>query len=437
MNKRAVIQKNKVEEEMNTAVFGQKEKIKSGYTSLAAAGVIIPLFCCGVVIPGTASAMQTANTEATLGVTLSAEQDDNITLVGDAGKEDDLVFHVIPTLDMTHFFNDHNLNLMLNGDYRKGADIVDGELNLEAGAGVDFNFAGGLMISLSDTYENEEFDQKLYAETGVSNSQTNTYAVKSAYSFGERTSVEAGYSHKWEEFDDEPETSVYDTDRVNGRLTVPVSTEWKSYLHATFNTIESEEIALRNNDSIQGALGFRWEGPSRFSYWIEGGLGEIDYEHEGLEDFSEAIGETGVEVALTAWSFFQASVGQNSYGELKYEGVFTHNFNDKLALNLGASRDTLRSYSLTSTENTYDMSTFKLGLKSTFWERIEAGLTASYQIQDSTNSVETLIGKATLDYPIQDWVKAGAHYQYATRTADNAEEEYDDNRIGLFVTFSI
>jgi len=426
---------------MSTAVFDQKEKVKSGYTSLAAAGVIIPLFCCGVILPNSASAMQTANTEATLGVTLSAEQDDNVTLssetAGDSAKEDDLVFHVIPALDLTHFFNDHNLNLTLNGDYRKGADIVDGELNLEAGVGVDFNFAGGLMISLTDTYENEEFDQKLYTETGVSNSQTNIYGVKSAYSFGERTSVEAGYSHRWEEYDDEPEKNVYDTDSVNGRLTVPVAKEWKSYLDAEFSTIESDEVAIRNNDNIQGVLGFRWEGPSRFACWVEGGFGEIDYENEGLEDFSEAIGETGVEVALTAWSFLQASVGRNSYGELKYEGIFRHNFSDKLELNLGASQDTLRSYSLTSTENSYNISTFRLGLKSTFWERIEAGLTASYQKQDKTDSVETMIGKVTLDYPIQDWVKAGAHYQYATRTADIAEEEYDDNRIGLFVTFSI
>jgi long-subunit fatty acid transport protein len=76
-------------------------------------------------------------------------------------------------------------------------------------------------------------------------------------------------------------------------------------------------------------------------------------------------------------------------------------------------------------------------LNTTFLNRVEAGLTGSYQIQDTASSVETLIGRFTLDYPIQDWIKAGAHYQYATRTADDAGEEYDDNRIGLFVTLSL
>ena len=415
-----------------------KKDLKIYCKSLAVTSIALPLFCA---LADPVAALQTANTEATLSVTMSAEQDDNITLssdtAGDVAKEDDLIFHVIPELDMTRFFGDHNLNANLNGDFRKGADIVDGEMNLEAGIGADFNFAGGLMIGLSDTYKNEEFDQQLYTEVDVSDHQVNTYEIKTAYSFGERTSLEAAYSHMWEEYDDEPVKTVYDTDTVGGRLTIPVSTRWRSYLAGGVETIESDENPIRNEDNVQGVLGFRWEGPNRFSCWLEGGFGEIDYEAEGLEDYSETIGETGVEIALTAWSFLQASVGANNYGELTYEGIFRHNFKDKLELTLGASQSSYRSYVLNSAENTYEMAIYRLGLKSTFWERIEAGLTASYQLLDKTDSLETFIGKATLDYPIQDWIKAGAHYQYATRTADNAGEEYDDNRIGLFITFSI
>ncbi|MCW5211473.1 hypothetical protein VU04_01010 [Desulfobulbus sp. TB] len=425
---------------MNLTVFNAKKEVIQGYTSLVAAGVIIPLFCCGVILPNSASAMQTANTEATLGVTLSAEHDDNIFLSSETAgdpAEDDLIFHVMPTLDMTHFLGDHNLTANLQGDFRKGADIVDGEMNLEAGVGVEFNFAGGLMIGLSDKYKNEEFDQGLYAETGVTDSQTNTYEVKTAYNFGERTSIRAGYSHKWEEYDDKPVESVYDTDKVTGRLTIPVSTEWQSYLDGRFSTIESDEISIRNNDKSRGVIGFRWEGTNRFACWIEGGLGEIDYENDALEDYSEGVGEVGIEVALSVWSSLQAAVGRNSYGKARYEGVFRHNFNDKMELTLGANQNTLSSYSTTSSDTTYDVTSFRLGLNTTFLNRVEAGLTGSYQIQDTKRSVETLIGKFTLDYPIQDWIKAGAHYQYATRTADNAGEEYDDNRIGLFVTLSL
>jgi hypothetical protein len=115
------------EKEMKLTIFSSKEE--KGYTSLIAAGVVAPLICCGLIsMPNTASAMQTANTEATLGVTLSAEQDDNITLssetAGDVAKEDDMVFHVIPALDMTHFFGDHNLNANLNGDFEKGQILL-------------------------------------------------------------------------------------------------------------------------------------------------------------------------------------------------------------------------------------------------------------------------------------------------------------------------
>ncbi|WP_339136138.1 MAG: hypothetical protein WGN25_20010 [Candidatus Electrothrix sp. GW3-4] len=415
---------------MRSTVFAPRKEVTQ---------VIIPLICsCGLMLASSgASAMQTANTEATLGVTLSAEQDDNIDLVNDADKEEDLTFHVIPAFDMTHFFNDHNLNLLLNGDYRQGADMVDGEINLEAGVGMDLNFTGGLQIALSDTFEKEQFDQHLYTEIGVSDSQRNTYRLQSSYSFGERTSVEAAYSHLWEEYDDQPEKTVYDTDTVNGRLTIPVTRRWKSYLAAELSSVDSDRATSRNQEDVEGVLGFLWEGPNRFSCWLEGGLGEIDYDDAGEEDFSEAIGETGIEVKLTPWTSLQASVGTNSYGSLKYNGGFRHNFYDKLELTLQASRNRLRSYTLQSITDTYDVTLFKLALKSTLLERIEAGLTASYQILDQVDSLETLIGKATLDYPIQDWLKAGAHYQYATRAADKAEEEYNDNRIGFFVTFSL
>jgi hypothetical protein len=418
-----------------------KKKAPSEHNQIFVAGVISTLICCGLLAPESVLSMQTANTEATLGITFRAEHDDNITLASDTAgdaKEDELIFHVIPSLDMTRFFGDHNLNANLNGDFRKGADIVDDEINLEAGIGVDFNFAGGLMIGLSDTYLNEDFDQQLYTELGVSDHQANTYGAKAAYSFGERTSLEATYSHMWEEYDDKPVKSVYDTDTVTGRITVPVSRRWISYLDAKIESIESDEVPIRNDDAVEGVLGFRWQGPNRFSCWIEGGASEHDYEHEAEVDYSEAVGEAGVEVALTAWSFFQASIGQNSYGELKYDGIFRHNFQDKFEMTLGASQSTVRSYVVDSDEQLYDTTLFKLELNSTFWERIEAGFAASYQLQDKKDdSIETLIGEATLDYPIQDWVKAGARYQYATRTADNAQEEYDDNRIGLFVTFSI
>ncbi len=415
-----------------------KKSLKIYCKSLVVTSIVCPLFC---TLVNPVAAMQTANTEATLSVTMSAVQDDNITLssdtADDTAKEDEFIFYVAPELDMTRFFGDHNLNANLNGDFRKGGDIVDGEMNLEAGIGVDFNFAGGLMIGLSDTYKHEDFDQALYTEKNISDSQVNTYEVKVAYSFGERTSLKADYSHMWEEYEDEPIPTVYDTDRVNGRFTVPVSTRWRSYLGVALESIESDEAPIRNEDVVEGVLGFHWEGPNRFSYWIEGGFGETDYGTEGMEGYSKTTGETGVDVTLTAWTFLQVSAGTNRYGELKYEGIFTHNFQDKFELNLGITRGTYRSYVLSSAENTYVENIYRLELNSTFWERIEAGFRASYQRLEKTESIETIIGKVTLDYPIQDWIKAGAHYQYAIRTADNAQEEYDDNRIGFFITFSL
>ena len=65
----------------------------------------------------------------------------------------------------------------------------------------------------------------------------------------------------------------------------------------------------------------------------------------------------------------------------------------------------------------------------------------SYQIQEPTSEVEhrkdkIWVGKISLDYPIQEWMKVGTHYQYATRKSVREQDEYEDNRVGMFATLT-
>jgi hypothetical protein len=424
--------------------------------NLPVTGIVVPLLCCGLAFPGVSFSMQSGNTEAILGITFSAEHDDNIQLSSDAKTiadpeaEGEMVYHVMPSIDLTHAFGEHVLKFDLAGDSRSGGGNVASGLNIDTSVGLGLNFAGGLALSLVDTYAKDEFDMDLYDESGVSENQSNEYGFGAKYSFGRRLRAEAGYKHLWQEYNNNLKDIEYDTDTVTGKFTAPVAERLEAYVSGSFKSTESDSTITtnQNSDTMSGVLGARWEGPSILSGWIEGGYGDIDYETgTDDDDYSEAIGEVGVEVAFTPRSYMELSVGRNNYGDIKYSALLSHNYLDKMKINLSANQSTARSYSTTSSEKTYDVSLFRLSLATKFLERFEAGLTASYQMQDATDEVDTFVGRATLEYPIQEWVKVGVHYQYAKRTADNDADAdadaaakakgYDDNRIGFFATFSL
>ncbi len=415
--------------------------------TLPVTGIVVPLLCCGLAFPGVSFSMQSGNTEAILGITFSAEHDDNIKLSSETDPESEtegdaegeMVYHVMPSIDLTHAFGEHVLKFDLAGDSRSGGGNVDSGLNIDTSVGLGLNFAGGLALSLVDTYAKDEFDMDLYDESDVSENQSNEYGFDAKYSFGRRLRAEAGYKHLWQEYNNDPKDIEYDTDTVTGKFTAPVAERLEAYVSGSFESTESDPASSQNSDTMSGVLGVRWEGPSILSGWIEGGYGDIDYETgTDDDDYSEAIGDVGVEVAFTPRSYMELSVGRNNYGDIKYSALLSHNYLDKMKINLSANQSTARSYSTTSSERTYDVSLFRLSLATKFLERFEAGLTASYQMQDTTDEVDTFVGRATLEYPIQEWVKVGAHYQYATRTADkDTTKDYDDNRIGFFATFSL
>ncbi|XOF34051.1 MAG: hypothetical protein ACL93V_01770 [Candidatus Electrothrix sp. YB6] len=384
--------------------------------------------------------MQLNNTEAFAKITFNTEYDDNINLSSGLEEDDelknDLLFHAVPAIELIHSYIDHKFHFGLTGDYRKGTSSNISDTNINTSAGIDLNFPGGLSVNLFNIYTDTTFDQNLTEEAETSDRRTDRYQIHAAYKFGLRLKAEGGYDHLWQEFDDEPESTVYDSDTVDGRLTVPVSIAWESYFSGFLETFESEQAVERNCDTLRYLFGVQRRSRSkRLFIWLEAGYEHIDYTADERNDFAEVIGATGAKIVFTPRSSISLSLGKNGYGRIKYAALFRHNYSDKLDVRLSADKRTRKSFSVVTDEQFYDTARLKLSLSTAFMEKFKVSLEGSYQLLQYTEPVTTWTGRAALDYQIQDWLKVGGHYQYSSRTSDNTAREYDDSRIGFFITF--
>lgn len=414
------------------------------YRILKPVSIIAPLFCIAIGVPENASSMQIGKTTtAVASITLSAEHDDNIYfssgLEGDKNQvESDILLHAIPDFLLSNTYNDHLFFFNVKSDYRYGIDSDLSDINVNTAVGTELYFPGGLSLGLSDIYSRTEFDQDIGAQAGISDNQDNVLAMNAEYTLRDFLRMQGKYNHIWKEFFEEGNSpgNEVNIDNVEGTLAIPFSTRLRGYVTGFVETQESDPESKLDYDDIKYLTGIRYIAPERFSFWLQGGYEEYDYEAEN-EDTSEAIGEAGFETKLSENNLLEFSLGRDGYGNLTLSGKVTQAIRDKLDITLTADKSTRKSFITAEPGVTYDVTEFGLSLTTMFLERITARLEGDYQHQESQNSFETWRAKASLDYPIQDWIKAGTHYQYAIRTADNAEQEYEDNRIGLFVTLSL
>ena len=409
--------------------------------------IFLVLLLCG--LGGTAHAIQWGNIQAITEVRLSGEYDDNVNLgsdvdtIGGVGEEvqDDFVFHVMPTIDVLLPHKDHTFFLNLGGDYRKGTDTDLSETNVNVSGGVDLSFSGGLQLRLSDTYNRSSFDQDLYEVPGISDSESNTYSVEAAYTFVQRLGVEGKYDHRWEEFEEDGGTATRDIDIFDGKLSIPVTRAIVAYISCAFEIQDSDERTNRNYQDNRYVVGAKWTGPYRFSVWAEGGYEDINFELPTQRDYDNVVGEIGIEVKLTESSEAALSFGKDGYDNTIYEGSIVCHPTEDASARFSVSKRTPTTFTGTFLSSVYESTRLSLQLQKRFIDRVTATLEGSYQIQEPASEVEhrkdkIWIGRISLDYPIQEWMKVGTHYQYATRKSVREQDEYEDNRVGMFATLT-
>lgn len=400
------------------------------------------LICFGILcIADPVYSIQLGNIEITPQFTVKGEYDDNIDLSSGIEEEliDDLVLHFTPAIQSLLPYKGHVFSLDITGDYRKGTKEKFSDLNMSLRGGADLNFPGGLNLNLSDTYSRTKFDRNLFEESDVSHSQVNTYEVTSSYAFLRRIKLRGGYKHRWEEFENDSEIEQRNTDTAVCGLSIPLT--WNAVLYSSyeFNNEDFKETDDRDFSSNKYLLGVKWEGPYRFSLWVESGQKEIDYVSPQEDDINGIVGNIGIGIKFSEIVHGQFSFGRDAYRKYVYEGKLNYQHSEDMTFRLSVSKTTNSSFSSSSNTNIFEATRFKVEAEKRFIDKFTILLAGSYIIHSfasdgqGTDKDEIMIGEGSVAYPIKNWLDVGINYQYAERSSSNKLSEYKNNRVGMFL----
>ncbi len=387
-------------------------------------------------------AIQLGNMEVNPKITLKSEYNDNVNLGDGTEKEikDDLLFYVNPTVVFKLPYMKHVVSLDFGADYRKGTKTNLSELNAKINGKIALRFTGGLDLTLIDNYSKRNFDQELQEEEITSSDrESNTYGVSSSYIFGKLIKVEAGYKHTWDEYKYETSFSVNNSDMGEWKISMPIRYYTEIYSSGSYKTQESKEKPEGNFNDLQYLLGVKWKGPNRFSFWLNAGQENIDYELAAEEDYNNITGEGGIDIKFTEKLKGSFALGRNGYGNTVYNGNICFQCSEERKAKFSFYRKTQSEFT-TSTIRNY--TNFKLQLTKKIMYKVTVKISGSYLLTEPVTESETAkdyqtwIGAVDIFYPIQDWLKTGFHYQYSSRKSDITTYEFENNRVGLFVTMS-
>lgn len=405
-------------------------------TALLASAVL----ACGLLLPSELAAFELRNSHLTTELRLLLEYDDNANLASTGRRaKSDLFLKLKPRIELSVPRDDHEFFVELEAGYRYGLDTEISDLNLSATSGFELVFPGGLELGLTDTYRRVDYDQALQEEAGTPASDSNLIQLDAAYTFVERLEVAGGFSRRQKEFHFPGGRDVSDdVDRIDGRLDIPVSRS--TVVYAAYSQTDQESAERPDREYVEESyrVGGRWSGPNRFTFYLEVGRAETDFELPAQPDFEETTVGVGAEVKVTDSTAVSLSLGLDGYGETAFSADFAYNGQQELSFGLSAAQLTQPSFSFVFESAIFQSRQVSGRFSKGLSDRFVLRATASYQLQESFFSDErredeVVTARLAFDYPVQNRLRLGAYYQRAERSSKTAITQFDNNRMGFFV----
>ncbi len=380
-----------------------------------------------------------------LAVTTALEYDDNVFLVSDPGRQraSDVVLRVAPVLGVRLPHRDHSFSLGLDADYRKGTDTDIEDLNFTGTAGIELNLRNGLQLSLSDAYTQTSFDQELQEETGTPDYDRNVLRVGASYVPVDRLRVAASYEQERQDFDEGGGVSASDrdTEGLEASIMIPLTRSIVGTVSYTSREQTSPQRPDRDYTDDAYSVAARWQGPSRFVFWLEVGEQAIDFAFPDQSDFDDTTARVGTEIKITEFINGEVSIGQGVFGETVYDGGLDYRNDTDRTVSLTFDHRTSPSFSFVFQSRVVETNRVDLSVSDRLAERFTLTLGAGYQSQESVLDPEqrddqVWTGRLNIDYPVQEWLRLGFSYQYGWRTSSLESFDFTDNRFGIFGRFS-
>lgn len=382
------------------------------YSNKAGVGII----CMGAVLlsPISFAKQDTSKPGFYPSVSVKQTSDDNIFRQPATSETSDDITSVAPSLLLIKTFGKHQLTAEYLGDYasydkNSAEDFTDHTVNFNLLLDLTKKFNIDLQANYKDAHE-----PRGSAGTVNASSEPNEYTEKrifTGFSYGRKT-AKAQFELDLAATDTEytnNNQSARDRDNqlVGLRAFYNIGNKTALFVEAKQNTVDYSTGTLDSTENFYH-LGLRWDASFKTTGEIKVGSFDKDFDLASQKDGDGTSYEASITWAPKTYSQFtlglsrapqESSTADNFYTSRLISLDWSHQFSDKLALNMNAS-DGLDEYSGGVRED-------KLS---------NAGLGFSYEFRR--------------------WMDIGLNYTYSKRDSTDNTADYTDNLVSLSVTFS-
>ena len=393
--------------------------------------VAVPCWAAEIQAPKSAN-IQVGALQVHPSVSIGETYSDNIYQSYDAkDKESDFITTISPAINLLLPMRRHSLQLGYKADIYSYADLSENNYaNQTASGALNFDFPGGLLFRISDTFKDMTTPRKWKEQAGVSGAadayrekdhQTNDFKVMAKYRFVDRWAVEARYNNHQDEYDKSYDNgSDFKRDTVGGSIYYSLTPKTDILFDYNYSDVDYDNSNIDDNENHMAYVGLSFDPTAKVQGYAKFGWAEKKYKQTSTtRDNSASIFSTLINLGYIATPF------------------------DKVTLSgtrvIDEDADTSSAYTSTNASLSWShvlawnekisMTPF-LGYGKKDYDRAstDVDLTSKIREDDSWN---TGIGFV---YMMQEWLKLALNYSYTDNNSNFKRYDYKENRVFFNVT---
>ena len=365
-------------------------------------------------------------------VSIAETYSDNIYQSYDAkADESDYITTLSPGISLLLPLRRHSLRLGYRADIYKYSDLSENDYaNQTANGTLNFDFPGGLIFKISDTFRDITTQRKWKEQAAFSGStdayrekdhQTNDFNVMTKYRFVDRWAVEARYNNHQDEYDKSYDSGAdFSRDMVGGSIYYSLTPKTDILLDYNYSDVDYDQADTDDNENQMIYVGLSFDPTAKVQGYAKFGWAEKKFKQTlATRDDKESIFSALVNLGYVVTSFDKINLSGTrvieedsdnnaSYTDTKAYIGWTHVFaqNEKISMTTSLGYGN-KNYSLADTD-----------IDGTSKIREDDSLTAG-------------IG---FGYIMQEWLKLALNYSYTDNDSNFKRYDYKENRVFLNVT---
>lgn len=367
------------------------------------------------------------------GIGLTETYSDNIYQSYDGlDSKTDYITTISPGVGLVLPLRRHSIQLGYRADIYKFADFKENDYTNHTAVGaLNFDFPGGLLINISDTFQDLTTPRKWRRQSGLTGAadpyrekdhQTNDFKTMVKYRFVDRWAVEARYGTLQDEYDkDYDNWSDFTRDTVGGSIYYRFTPKTDIVIDYNFSDVDYDEYDEDDNENHAAYIGLSFDPTAKIQGYAKVGWAEKEYKKSSprRDDDSASIFSTLIDlgylmtpfdkISLTASRVILEDVDTNaSYTNTEASLAWAHVFgwNEKVSMTTSFGYGT-RDYDDSATD-----------------------VDGTQKVRDD----DRWIAGIGFGYAIQEWLNLGLNYSYTDNDSNFKRYDYYENRVLLNLT---